>query len=157
MDHAMRRGVTRAELDRVVEAASRRSGVETLRSVVEFADGRSQSAAESASRVTMARAGLPAPVMQFRVDDSSDWIAACDFGWPDHGVVGEVDGEAKYDERIARGASAGKVVREQQDRDELIRQCGWWPTHWGWALAWDVQGLGDRIRGAFEAARGSTH
>lgn len=134
MDHAMRRGVTRAELDRVVEAASRRSGVETLRSVVEFADGRSQSAAESASRVTMARAGLPAPVMQFRVDDSSDWIAACDFGWPDHGVVGEVDGEAKYDERIARGASAGKVVREQQDRDELIRQCGWWPTHWGWAL-----------------------
>ena len=98
-----------------------------------------------------------ARLLTWREASSSDWIAACDFGWPDYGVVGEVDGEAKYDERTARGATAGKVVREQQDRDELIRQCGWWPTHWGWALAWDVQGLGDRIRGAFEAARGSTH
>ena len=157
MDHALRRGVTRTELDRLVEAAARRSGVETLRRVVAFADGRSQSAAESASRVTMDRAGLPAPTLQFRVSNPSGWIADCDFGWPDRGVVGEVDGEGKYDERVARGSSAGKVVREQQDRDELIRQCGWWPTHWGWALAWDVQGLGDRIRGAFEAARGSIH
>ena len=61
MDQALRRGVTRDEFAALIEGASRRAGVETLRQVVAFADGRAASAAESVSRVTMARAKIDWP------------------------------------------------------------------------------------------------
>lgn len=153
MDQTLRRGVPMAELRGIAEAATRRSGVETLRNVLAFADGRAQSPAESVSRVTMARAGLPKPELQFRVTNASGWVADSDFGWPDLEVVGEVDGEGKYDKQVEKGKSAGKVVRSEQVRDELIRQAGWWPSHWGWALAWDVHGLSEQLRGAFDASK----
>mgnify|MGYP001565992067 CR=1 FL=1 len=152
MDEVLRREVDREMLRDLAEAAAHRAGVDTLRGVVEFADGRAQSPAESLSRVSMMRAGIPQPELQFQITNESGWVADSDFAWPDLGVVGEVDGEGKYDEQVKRGRSAGKVVRYQQDRDEQIRQAGWWPTHWGWALVTDVQQLGAQIRGAFAAS-----
>lgn len=152
MDQALRRGVTRDEFAALIEGASRRAGVETLRQVVAFADGRAASAAESVSRVTMARAGIPKPVLQYQVTNESGWVADGDFGWPELGVVGEVDGEGKYEKQVEKGQSVGKVVRNQQDRDELIRQAGSWPTHWGWKIAFDVHKLGEQLRGAFTSA-----
>ncbi len=38
-------------------------------------------------------------------------------------------------------------------RDELIRQAGWWPSHWGWSVGWDVHRLGEQLRGAFRQPR----
>lgn len=152
MDQALRRGVTQKQLEALLEGASKRAGVETLRRVVAFADGRAESAAESVSRVTMARAGMPAPLLQYQVTDESGWVADGDFGWPELGVVGEVDGEEKYKKQVEKGQSVGKVVRNQQDRDESIRQAGSWPTHWGWKIAWDVHRLGEQLRGAFRSA-----
>lgn len=47
--------------------SARRTGIERARRVVGFADGRSESAGESRSRVALARAGLPVPVLQWDV------------------------------------------------------------------------------------------
>lgn len=153
MDEVLRREVDRGAMREIAEAAAHRAGVDTLRAVIEFADGRAQSPAESLSRVTISRAGLPLPALQFQINNESGWVADSDFAWPDLGVVGEVDGDGKYDEQVKRGRSAGKVVRYQQDRDEQIRQAGWWPTHWGWSVAGDVHRLGEQLRGVFAASR----
>lgn len=50
MDRALRRGVTHDELDALIAAASGRTGVDRLRQVAAFADGRAESPAESVSR-----------------------------------------------------------------------------------------------------------
>lgn len=154
MDVVLRRGVTRAAVQAVCDASKRRAGVETLRAVIGFADKDAQSTAESISRVSMARAGIPAPVLQQQVNNESGWVATTDFAWPDFGVVGEVDGDPKVDGAVERGQKASTVVRYQQDRDEFIRRAGWWPTHWGWKVACDPHLLGDHLRAAFAAGQG---
>lgn len=75
-DQALGRGVTRDALLAVAGASDARTGVVQARRVIAFADGRAQSPAESASRVTIARAGLPAPELQFQVIGPDGWVAA---------------------------------------------------------------------------------
>lgn len=100
----------------------------------------------------MVRAGIPAPTLQVNLHDESGWVAACDFGWPDRGIVGEVDGQEKFDKQVEKGASPGEVVLKQQGRDDLIRGTGHWPVHWGWRQAWNVIGLRNQLREAFKSA-----
>lgn len=154
MDVVLRRGITRDAVQAVCDASKRRAGVETLRAVIGFAHEGARSAAESISRVTMARAGVPAPVLQYEVTNESGWLATTDFAWPEFNVIGEVDGDAKVDEAVERGQKASTLVRYQQDRDEFIRRAGWWPTHWGWKVACDPHLLGDHLRAAFAAGQG---
>lgn len=108
-DQALRRGVRTEELLAGVDAGPKRKGNAALRAVAAFADGRSGSVAESVSRVTMERAGLPKPVLQFAVTGAEGWKGCSDFGRPEHGMVGEMDGEAKYKDRLeAKRQSPGR-------------------------------------------------
>lgn len=152
MDAALRRGVRRDDLHAIADRCGRFAGVGTLRRVIDFADGRSESPLESISRVTMARAGIPAPELQLQVVGESGWVAISDFGWPDRGVVGEADGVGKYAPALAEGQTPQQAVQATLVRDEQIRLAGWWPSHWGWAVAWDVRRLGEQLRGAFAQA-----
>ena len=152
-DQALRRGVTAGRLLSSADAAPRMAGGARLRRVSAFADGRSGSIAESVSRVTIARAGLPPPTLQCEVTGAEGWAATSDFGWPEYRVVGEMDGEAKYRERLEEKKRAPeRVFAAERVRDDQIRRADWWPTHWGWSMAWDVDGLGTKIREAFDDA-----
>ncbi len=153
-DQVLRRSVSRDALRAAVDAGGCRRGVEQARRVIEFADRRAQSPAESASRVTLARAGLPAPELQFEVTGPDGWVATSDFAWPEYRLVGEMDGKSKYSIGLRPGQSPEDAVLHDLRRQEAIRQAGFWVTRWGWAEAWDVRALGELVRGGLAQAAG---
>lgn len=153
-DAALRRQVDRAVWLEYVEHGRRVRGNRRLGEVVAFADGRSESALESMSRVSIARAGLPAPVLQQPVRDANGgWIADGDFGWPDVAVIGESDGKEKYVVDPNRDKTAADVIVAEKNRDTLIEQCGWRVVRWSWGLATDHVALGSKLRAAFRWRR----
>ncbi len=66
-DAALRAGARAEWLADLVDQGKRLKNNGRLRQVLEFADPRAESAAESMSRVSIARAGLPKPEVQFAV------------------------------------------------------------------------------------------
>lgn len=148
-DAALARSADLPTMADLADEGRRKKNNGRLREVLSFADGRAESAAESISRVSMARAGVPAPELQFEVHrpDGGGWVATCDFAWPALGVVGEVDGKLKY---VAEGQrSAADVVMDEKERDLLIVACDYTPTHWGWSLATNHLALGQHLRQVF--------
>lgn len=150
-DAAVRAGADLGVLNDVVARGRRKRNNDRLRRVLAFADPGAESAAESMSRISIARAGLPAPVLQFEVTypDAGGWAATCDFGWPEHGLVGEVDGKLKYVDDARRGRAAADVVMDEKARDAIIVSCDYLPTHWGWSMAVDHRALGRHLRTVF--------
>lgn len=153
-DAALAREIDHVRLAAYVAGGARRPGNRNLERTLRFADGRAGSPAESLSRVTMMRAGIPTPELQYDVTTADgEWIATSDFAWPEWGLVGEVDGRTKYSVPD-RGRTAADVITAEKRREELIRQCGWWVTRWSWEIASDHARLGDHLRQAFRAALG---
>ncbi|MEO7720485.1 MAG: hypothetical protein ABIS08_01060 [Pseudolysinimonas sp.] len=146
-------GATRAELaapaaldaDRLLEELERsRTGYASSRArdVLEFLDARSGSPGESVSRVSMWRAGLPAPVLQ---QSFSPWFV--DSWWPDYGVIGEFDGESKYRDPQLRGRrSPAQVVIDEKTREDELRRRSRGFARWGWDLARSPAALAGRLR-----------
>ena len=153
-DAALARQASPASLRVYAAAGERRPGNRNLRRVLDFADARSESPAESLSRVAMWRARIPVPRLQFEViTRDGEWVATSDFAWPEFGLIGEVDGRIKYDQPD-RGRLASAVVAQEKQREELIRACGWSITRWGWDVAVDHHRLGTQLRQALQAAPG---
>jgi hypothetical protein len=67
-------------------------GSAQARRVAELADGTAESPQETRLRLLFDRAGLPAPVAQFRVFDEQGFIARVDFAYPDLKIAVEYDG-----------------------------------------------------------------
>jgi hypothetical protein len=151
-DAALRFGVHRLELQRCAEAFCGRRGVARARRVIAFANAESGSAGESVSRVRMHQAGLPAPVLQWQINDSDGRQLFTDFAWPDLRTVGEFDGKIKYGRLLRPGQSADDVVMAEKQRENRIRRHGWWLVRWGWAELADVRAFGELIREAFANA-----
>lgn len=121
-DSALHRGLCDVEAMLAVCRACRGwPGSGRARSAVTFADPGGTSALESISRWEMARAGLPAPLLQQRIDDD----ARVDFLWPAEGVVGEADGRFKY-------RTPDDLYREKRRQDRL-EQLGYRVVRWGWS------------------------
>lgn len=153
-DAGLRVGGSLRTMTGQLEASPRRPGNASLRAVIDFADGRAESPAESISRVSLQRAGLPAPELQFEViDPDVGWVATSDFCWVEERVVGEVDGAGKYADDPHTGRSGVDKIMREKERDERIRDAGWWPVHWDWRTAHDHRVLGERIRAAFRHQR----
>jgi hypothetical protein len=92
------------------------------RTVIEFATPLSGSPDESASRVTIALAGLPDPELQhpFVIDDRE---VLTDFFWLKQRGVGESDGKVKYyDPMMRAGLSPTDVVYQEKLREDAIRR-----------------------------------
>ena len=147
----------RADLDLmagILRAAAGRHGVATGRAALESADGRSESVAESVSRVRMAEAGLPVPELQLHVfDDYGTWLARCDFGWEELGVLGEVDGRLKY---TGTPDEVSRAVMREKQREARLRELGWVVVRWDWDHLDDPSLLRRRIEAAFAQARPET-
>ena len=68
-----------------------------------------QSVGESRSRFLCWGQGLPEPVLQFEVrDEMGVVIGIADMAWPEHGVLGEFDGQVKYGRLLLPGESPGR-------------------------------------------------
>lgn len=150
-DAALRSGlVTPTDLEAALDRATGWPGAPAARRAVAFADGRGESVGESRSRVAIARAGLPAPHLQFEVRDHHGvLIARTDFGWPAHRAVGEFDGRVKYGRLLRPGQDAADAVYAEKLREDAVRATDLGMVRWGWADLTDFAPVAGRLRRAF--------
>jgi hypothetical protein len=124
-DSALRgKQTTKAELQAVIETCDRWSGITKARQVVEFSDGRSESAFESISRVVFAGAGLPPPDLQIWVGADGRVIGRVDFLWRKYATIAEADGAVKY--------ADPDRAKLQLRRDAELREAGFEVVHFTW-------------------------
>jgi len=124
-DSALHLGLTTreallTELCRVPRGARGRSMANLA---VHLADGSAESPLESLSRTRMFQASLPMPQLQHWFDDGDGRIGRTDFYWPQLGLVGESDGELKYEmsqEDPGRGV-IDALLREKKREQRLRR------------------------------------
>jgi hypothetical protein len=62
-----------------------------VRDLLEFADGRAESAMESEARLVMIDHGLPRPELQYEIHGPDGELYRVDFGWPEARVVAEYE------------------------------------------------------------------
>ena len=142
-----------AELHRILRLHPRLQRVSVAKRAIAVADGRAESPAESLSRVQMMRWNVPAPVLQYEViDENGVLVARTDFGWPELGLVGEVDGKAKYGRLLKPGEKAEDAVMREKRREQEIRRQGLWPIRWGWKEIHDGRQLAALIRDGIKNA-----
>lgn len=152
-DAALRRGVDLTMLDRTLRWHPRLHGLKRARHVIAFADGLSESVAESLSRAQMAKWGIPRPTLQYEIfDDNGELVGRADFAWPELGLVGEVDGKAKYGHLLKPGQTPDDVVMEEKRREQRIRRCGLWVVRWGWDEAMNGAQLASLLNDGFRNA-----
>lgn len=153
-DAALRRGLGPADVAAALEDAYGRPGQAGARRAVAMLDGRSESAGESCSRVTLTRLGLAPSDLQFEVRDrGGQLIARTDFVWEGQRTLGEFDGRVKYEELLQPGQRASEVVYAEKVREDAARERGWEMVRWSWTDLGREQLLASRIRRA--QARGS--
>ena len=126
--------VTREDLGTALERAARRPGAPRARRAAAFADPRSRSPGESRSRVAMARLGVAPSVPQWEVRSPGGvLLGTADFGWPEHGWVGEFDGLVKYGRLLRPGQRPADVVVAEKRREDAMRAELRGLTRWTWA------------------------
>ena len=66
---------------------------------------------------------LPAPQPQFAVRDADGVLrGTCDWGWPEHRLLGEFDGKVKYGRLLEPGQDPGEVVFAEKHREDVLRE-----------------------------------
>ncbi|TQM15250.1 hypothetical protein [Pseudonocardia kunmingensis] len=136
----------RTALAEVLARAAGWRGCPAARRVVAFADERSGSVGESRSRVAMARAGLPVPVLQWEVFGGAGWIGTVDFGWPEKRTIGEFDGKEKYGRLLRPGQSPADAVYAEKRREDALRAENLSMVRWGWDALADFGPTASRLR-----------
>lgn len=152
-DAALRNNLlTPAELIQAAERSKGTPGSRGALRVARFADGRSESAGESVSRVRMHSAGLEMPDLQFEVfDDFGYLLGRTDFSWRGGRVLGEFDGKVKYGDPFRKGESAADVLFREKRREDSLRATGAWVVRWVWADLAPAQVFVGRIQRALDA------
>ncbi|CAN5372861.1 hypothetical protein BH11ACT3_BH11ACT3_15040 [soil metagenome] len=113
---------TPTQVLRVAEELDIQRGRRKLLRAVSFADPKSGSPGESASRVGMHVSGFPPPELQVEFRDHDGLVGFSDFWWPDFGLVGEFDGLVKYtDQRFTKGQSIDEIVIAEKKREDRLR------------------------------------
>jgi len=137
------------ELNRELAKVPLRHGSVRARRTVEFADGRADRPGESLSRVTIARAGLTAPLLQVLLIGASGARYFADFWWPQFCVIGEFDGAIKYrDPEFLRGRTREQAFSDEKFREDDLRATGKVFARWGWSEANSAELLRSRLSAA---------
>lgn len=138
------------ELAEAVLQATGWPGSPAARRAIAFADAGAQSPGESRSRVAMAAAGLPTPVLQWEVLDRGRSLGFADFGWPRLRTVGEFDGRIKYGRLLRPDQSPGDAVFAEKRREDRMRDTDLGMARWTWDELGPAFGaVADRIRRRF--------
>jgi hypothetical protein len=65
---------------------------------------------------------LPVPQPQFEVFDADGVLrGTCDWGWPEHKLLGEFDGKVKYGRLLEPDQEPGDVVFAEKQREDTLR------------------------------------
>jgi hypothetical protein len=150
-DAALARGlVGPAELEAVLLGKLRWPGMPAAKRALAFADGRSESVGESRSRVAIAQAGLPVPVLQWEVRNARGrLVGRVDFGWPGLKTIGELDGRIKYDQLLRPGETSADAVYAEKLREDALRDEGLGVVRWGWTDLGNFTATAERLRARF--------
>lgn len=90
---------------------------------VRMADPGAASIGESRGRWMFWTHGLPSPRLQYEVrDPAGNLVGTCDWGWPQHGLLGEFDGRVKYGRLLRPGQEPGDAVFAEKRREDLVRE-----------------------------------
>ena len=153
-DAGYRQGLDATHLQLTTRRHPRLRGAPRARRVADFGDPRSESAAESLSRVQIFRAGLPVPTLQHELFDANGvFVARPDFVWPEFRLVGEVDGRGKYGDLLRPGQDPVDAIMAEKRREESVRQLGYWVVRWDWNMAWRPGELSSLLRRAMKWQR----
>lgn len=122
-------------------------GAALARARLTFADQRSESVAESLSRLQLRRLGY-AVELQVAVPSPSGAAYRVDFELLGRRTFGEVDGAAKYTDAALRGSrSAADVVLAEKRREDWIRGAtGYGVVRWDFETSRSARALGERLR-----------
>jgi very-short-patch-repair endonuclease len=82
---------TGPELASAVRRQSGRRGIVAVRDLLDFADGRAESAMESEARLVMLDGGLPRPELQYTITGVGGQTWRVDFAWPEARVAAEYE------------------------------------------------------------------
>lgn len=123
-DAVLRRDVTRAQLELVVQGRERWPGARHARRAVDFANALSESPLESLGRVRYDEHGLPAPALQVVLGDCHGPIGRVDQYWAAHRTVAEADGALKY-------MTAADLFAEKR-REDRLREAGFEVVRYTW-------------------------
>lgn len=134
-DQVLRSGVPRAEMRRVLAGMTNWPHVTRARAVVEDADGKAGSVAETVARPIITELGFGRPQLQFEVTNGAR-TAYTDFRISWHTF--ELDGKIKYDVDgpYARGRSAQQILYDEKQREDFVRGEEYGVTRFGWADLW---------------------
>jgi hypothetical protein len=107
-----------ADVEEVIAGHPGVRGLSSLRRTLDFVDGGAESPYESLTRLTLIRAGLPAPETQLRVDDESGFpVAYLDMGWRERRLGVEFDGAQHWTDAQQR--------RRDIERLSDLESLGW--------------------------------
>lgn len=153
-DAALAFGMTVEQAAAAVGRLGGCTGIGRARRVLDFADGRSESVGESEGRFVMAAAGLPPPTLQFEVyDERGEFVARCDYAWPEQRTLGEFDGLIKYGRLLRPGETSSDVIVAEKLREDALRDLGWEVVRLIWDDLSRPANLAARVRRAFARAR----
>lgn len=143
-DYALHTGmIDEGALAMAYEVCSRWPGRKAARIALLSADGAAESPLESLSRLRIAACGLPKPGLQPEIcDQFGRFLGRCDFYWDDFGVVGEADGDLKYE-------GGRPAVVAERERQKLLERAGLIVVRWGWSDLYAFDDAAWRIRAAF--------
>lgn len=146
-DAALKKGlVTADELEDSLARAAGRPGIKRARHAMSLVDDKSESVAETLSRLTFLDFGLPTPETQVEIfNEHGAEIARVDFLWPEYGVIGECDGFGKYFDGLSPAETREKLAKEK-DRDAELIALGYRVIHWRWRDVLQPARLAARIR-----------
>lgn len=118
LDAALRSGTcSRDDLRQAASRQSGRRGIVAARELLPLAAPQAESPMESEARLVMIDGGLPPPVLQYEIVDTSCRTWRVDFAWPDHRVAVEYDGVAWH--------SGPEAFVHDRRRYTALQNLGW--------------------------------
>lgn len=141
-----RRIITPESLAESLSNSAGRRGITQARQAVALVDPKSESVAETLSRLVFLDHRLPSPQTQVQItNEHGIVIARVDFLWPEFGVVGECDGFGKYFNGRTPLETQEQLAKEK-DRDAELMALGYRVLHWRWRDIMQPDRLSARIR-----------
>jgi hypothetical protein len=153
MFHELPGHVGKDDVLAVLDHEPRRPGTKAARRALDFSSGLSESVGESRSRVAIAAAGLPPPVLQWEVRAAATgaFVARVDMGWPKQRTVGEFDGLVKYGRTLRPGQDVAEVLVEEKLREDALRDEDLGVVRWIWKDLTNFRPTANRLRSRFRA------
>lgn len=147
-DHALRAGlVTGEQLHGAVDDARNRTGIAKARQAVRMMSSRSASVGESRSRMLLDTLPLPPPLLgQAVYGDDGTYVGRAGFLYPDHGVIGEYEGDGLY------GADPAPLDIDDRRRRHYFEDLGWVVVRWNWQDLSSPKDVTERVARAFVVA-----